>query len=193
MNERQEQILLSLDRFSFMSRRHLQRLHRLGGDRNAQKVLKQMDEYLHSFRDGDTVYYLNKYGREMIGSTRRIKRTLQTKHTLMRNDFYFYIGCPVYWKNEMKVVIDGKVILIADAIFKKDGRYHFLEVDNTQTMAENKIKIGKYKDLLNKGLQQQFGYFPTLHIVTANRMRVKRFKEMCEGLPVNVYWIDDIK
>ena len=89
--ERQEQILHSLDRFGFLSRSHLQKLHRLGGDRNAQKVLKRMEEYLYSFREDGygAVYYLNKVGRQMIGSNKVVKRTLQVRHALMRNDFFF--------------------------------------------------------------------------------------------------------
>lgn len=154
-----------------------------------------MEEYLYSFRDGaDTIYYLNKLGRDMIGSKRQVKRSLQTKHTLMRNDFYFYMGCPPDWRNEMKVAIGEKVILIADAIFKKDGRYQFLEVDHTQTMTENKLKINRYRDIFNSGqFQQQFGYFPNLHIVTINNVRVRRFKDMCEGLPAKVYLLEELK
>lgn len=178
-----------------MSRAHIQRLHRLGSVRNAQKVLKQMEEYLHSFRDGyDTVYYLSKLGRDMIGSNKQVKRSLQTKHTLMRNDFFFHVGCPSYWRNELKVMIEGKVMVIPDAIFMKNQRYHFLEIDNTQTMTENRLKIERYKALHATGqFQRQHQYFPMLHIVTVNRSRTKRFTEMCEGLPVQVYLHDDIK
>ncbi|MEC2133492.1 replication-relaxation family protein [Brevibacillus centrosporus] len=178
-----------------MSRSHIQRLHRLGSVRNAQKVLKQMEEYLHCFREGyDTVYYLSKLGRDMIGAKKQVKRSLQTRHTLMRNDFFFYIGCPSYWKNELKVTNEGKVMVIPDATFQKNQRYHFLEIDNTQTMAENRIKIERYKEFFATGLfQKQYRHFPTIHIVTINRSRMKRFTELCEGLPVQVYLYDDIK
>ncbi|MDR7318947.1 replication-relaxation family protein [Brevibacillus nitrificans] len=177
-----------------MSRTHIQRLHRLGSVRNAQKVLKQMEEYLHSFREGyDTVYYLSKLGRDMIGSKKQVKRSLQTKHSLMRNDFFFHVGCPSYWKNEMKVVV-GELTIVPDATFKKNQRLHFLEIDNTQTMTENRLKIERYKALHATGLfQRQYQYFPMIHIVTVNRSRVRRFIEMCEGLPVQVYLYDDIK
>ncbi|MED1949009.1 replication-relaxation family protein [Brevibacillus centrosporus] len=179
-----------------MSRSQIQRLHRLGGDRNAQIVLKQMEEYLHCFREGryGTVYYLSKMGRDMIGAKKQVKRTLQTKHTLMRNDFFFYIGCPSNWSNETKVTIDEKVMVISDAVFVKDKKYHFLEVDNTQTMTENRLKIEKYREIYKTGqFQRQYQYFPTLHVVTVNRSRMKRFTDMCDGLPVQVYLIDDIK
>lgn len=194
--ERHEQILHSLDRFSFMSRGHIQRLHRLGGDRNAQKVMQQLQEYVCSFREPryGAVYYLNREGRQMIGSTKRVRRTLQTTHTLMRNDFFFHAGCPAYWKNELKVSVDGKVKVVPDAVFTANKRYHFLEVDNTQAMVENRLKIDRYRELLQTGqFQRQYGYFPMLHIVTVSKSRVGRFKAMCDGLPAQVYLIDDIK
>lgn len=154
-----------------------------------------MEEYLNSFRDGhyDTVYYLSKLGRDMIGSKKQVKRTLQTKHTLMRNDFFFYIGCPSKWTNEVKVT-DGETNLVTDALFTKSNKHQFLEVDNTQTMTENSLKIRKYREMFDRGLfQKEFGYYPTLHIVTVNKSRVRKFNDMCEGLPVQVYLHDDIK
>ena len=184
-----------MDRFGFLSRGQLQRLHRLGGDRNAQKVLRQMGDLVHSFREEryGTVYYLNKHGRQMIGSKKVVKRTLQIRHTLMRNDFFFHVGCPVNWRNEIKVT-DGQTTLVADALFMKNKQYHFLEVDNTQTMVENSAKIKRYREMFDRGLfQQQFGYFPTLHIVTVSPGRVRRFRDICEGMPSSVYLIDDIR
>ncbi|WP_161798198.1 replication-relaxation family protein [Aneurinibacillus tyrosinisolvens] len=185
---------MSLDRFSFLTRRHIQQLHRLGGDRNAQKVLQQMEQYLHTFKEGyDTVHYLNKLGREMIGSEKQVKRTLQAKHILMRNDFFFFVGCPITWKNEVKTT-DGKVTIKTDAMFTRNKQHNFVEIDNTQTMSENRVKMDRYKQLFENGaFQKQFGYFPTLHIVTVNKSRMKRFKDMCEGMPVEVYLVNDIK
>lgn len=154
-----------------------------------------MEEYLQSFREDQygTVYYLSKIGRQMIGSKKVVRRTLQTRHTLMRNDFFFYMGYPPNWRNEIKVT-DGNTTLVTDAVFVKNNRYHFLEVDNTQTMAENGAKIKRYREMFERGLfQKEFGYFPTLHIVTVSRSRVRRFVELCEGLPVKVYHSEDIR
>jgi len=154
-----------------------------------------MEEFVHSFREDryGTVYYLNKCGRQMIGSKKIYKRTLQVRHTLMRNDFYLYVGCPTNWKNELKVT-DGQTTIVTDAVFMKNKQYHFLEVDNTQAMVENSAKIRKYREMFNRGLfQKEFGYFPTLHIVTVSAGRVRRFKELCEDLPASIYVIDDIR
>lgn len=153
-----------------------------------------MEEYLQCFREEayGTVYYLSRAGRELIGSQKVVRRTLQIRHSLMRTDFYFFMSCPRNWRNEIKVT-DGHTTLITDALFMKDNRHNFLEIDNTQSMAENGTKIRKYKEMHDRGLfQKEFGYFPTLHIVTVNKSRIRRFTELCKGLPVQVYLINDI-
>lgn len=153
-----------------------------------------MEEYLCSFRqDGyGMVYYLNKNGRQMISSQKVVKRTLQVRHTLMRNDFYFYAGCPSSWRNEIKVT-DGQTTIVTDALFTKERKHNFLEVDNTQSMAENSAKIKRYREMFDRGLfQKEFGYFPALHIVTVSKNRVRKFSELCSGLPVQVHYSEDI-
>ncbi len=154
-----------------------------------------MEEYLCSFREEGygAVYYLNKVGRQMIGSNKVVKRTLQVRHALMRNDFFFYMRCPINWKHEVKVT-DGTTTLVTDVHFTKNRVHHFLEVDNTQSMAENCAKIRRYTEMFGRGVfQRELGYFPTLHIVTVSKSRVRRFEEMCKGLPAQVYCIEDIK
>ncbi|PEI87275.1 hypothetical protein CN679_22635 [Bacillus pseudomycoides] len=61
---------MSLKKLGFLSRKQIQVLHDLGGDRNASRVMKDLEEYVSSFRDSEKVYYLNKEGRERIGSNR---------------------------------------------------------------------------------------------------------------------------
>lgn len=154
-----------------------------------------MEEYLYSFREESygTVYYLNRAGRQMIGSHKIVRRSMQIRHSLVRTDFYFYMGCPGNWRNEIKVT-DGQTTLVTDALFVKEKRYNFLEVDNTQSMAENAAKIRRYRDMFDRGLfQKEFGYFPTLHIVTVSRGRIKRFTELCKGMTVKVYYSEDIR
>nr|MBS7717071.1 hypothetical protein [Vibrio cholerae] len=55
---RTESIHLSLKKLGFLSRKQIQVLHDLGGDRNASRVMKTLEEYVSSFRDGEKVYYL---------------------------------------------------------------------------------------------------------------------------------------
>lgn len=154
-----------------------------------------MEEYLCSFREEayGTVYYLSRAGRQMIGSQKVVRRTLQVRHTLMRNDFFFLMGCPIKWRHEIKVT-DGQTTLVTDALFVKDRQHHFLEVDNTQSMVENATKIKRYRQMFERGqFQREMSYFPTLHILTVSRNRVKRFAELCEGLPVKIYHHQDIR
>jgi len=48
--------------------------------------MKDLEEYVNSFRDGEMVFYLNQAGRECIGCKKKRVRTNQTKHFIMRND-----------------------------------------------------------------------------------------------------------
>lgn len=89
---------------------------------------------------------------------------------------------------------DGMTTLVTDVHFIKNRAHQFLEVDNTQSMAENCAKIKRYREMFERGVfQREFGYFPTLHVVTVSKSRVRRFEEMCKGLPAQVYRIEDIK
>ncbi len=64
--EREEQILLSLKKLDFLTTQQLKQIHDLKSDRNAQRVLKQMEQYLNHFRDGQHIYYLNNNGRKRV-------------------------------------------------------------------------------------------------------------------------------
>ena len=111
----------------------------------------------------------------------------------MRNDFYIYMGYPHEWENEMKVS-DGTFEVICDSYFKKDGKYHFLEVDCTQKMSVNKKKIEQYKGLMREGkLTKKLGYFPKLMWLTTTELRRKQLTTLCKGLPYGVYTVSDIR
>lgn len=111
----------------------------------------------------------------------------------MRNDFYIFAGYPSEWTNEMNVK-DDKYSVICDAWFKKEGRFHFLEVDSTQKMKENKSKVEQYSGLFQAGhLKNHLGYFPSLIWLTTTEYRRKLLKELCKDLPSEVYTIEDIR
>ncbi|MBH0166295.1 replication-relaxation family protein [Fictibacillus sp. 7GRE50] len=193
MNKRQEMILISLKTHHFLNRDQIMKLHDLKSKGNTNKVLKCMKPYISSFREGfDTIYYLSKEGREMVGCERICKKTPQINHFIMRNQFYLFAQCPKEWKIEQK--IGGQIV--CDAAFKQGGKWHFLEVDNNATMTANKKKIEKYKKLYESKMFQNhkdYGYFPTLLWLTTNDFRQKKLLELCRGLPCNVFMIDDIK
>jgi Replication-relaxation len=193
MNQREQEILLSLKIHHFLNRDQIMKLHDLKSVRNTNRVLSKMKPYLLIVKDGfDTIYCLSKEGREMVGCERIRKRTSQVNHFIMRNQFYIFANQPKEWKIEQK--IGGQIV--CDAAFKQGGKWHFLEVDNNATMTANRKKIEKYKKLYESRLFQNhkdYGYFPLLLWVTTNDYRQKKLLELCRGIPCNVFMIDDIK
>lgn len=193
LNPRQEQILLSLKKLDYLNRNQIQRLHRLGKTRNTNRVLNDLTSFLSSYREGyQTVYYLNSFGREYVNSQKVRKKSQFVNHVIMRNEFFLFMKCPVEWKNEMRVK-DGKVNLIVDAWFKSGGKFHFLEVDSTQKMAENRAKINAYRELQQRGIiARDVGYFPVLVWLTASDYRKKQLQSLLEGIPSRVFSLSEI-
>jgi hypothetical protein len=194
-HERKEKILLSLDRLGFASRSQLQRIHELGSDRNACRVLKNMDEYFNTFRLEETIFYLNKNGRDMIGSNIIRTKTNQIRHILMRNELYIFFGCPQIWSVEEDVKINDKIYVRPDVRFKTD-RMYFAEIDNVQRMNVNIKKIEKYAELKStNAFQKQFGYFPQLVWLTKTEHRKRRLVSLCREKQLSnfVATLDDVR
>lgn len=194
LTPRQEQILLLLKRFDFMSRDQLRKYCRLGTVRNANRELLKIAEYINKSRDDQqSIYYLNKIGREYVDCEKIRKKGGHVIHTVMRNEFWSYIGYPFEWKNEVKVS-DGKTTIVVDAMYKKEHQ-HFLEVDHTKTMKENRLKIDKYINLFNNGLiAESLGHFPTVVFLTTTELRRKQLQDALKPLPgAKVYTMTDIK
>lgn len=114
------------------------------------------------------------------------------KHIIMRNQFWLFYNCPKDWQNEVKIS-NGDHSVITDAMFSRNGFRFFLEVDNLQTMKENRDKIDRYKNLM-PSLVQQFGYHPTLVWLTNTEMRRKQLEGACasSALKFLVYTMNDI-
>ena len=194
LNQRQEQILLVLKRFDFMTRDQLRKYCRLGTIRNANRVLNDLSDYLMNIRDGyQSIYYLNKEGRAYVDCDKIRKKGGHVQHTVMRNEFWFFIGCPFEWKNEVKVS-DGNTTIVCDAMYK-NVQQHFLEVDHTKSMKENRIKIQKYIQLHQNGLiAESLGHFPAVIWLTTSELRRKQLQDACKSLPGSkVYTMADIK
>lgn len=183
-----------MKKLDYLERDQISTIHRLGKVRNTNRVLKDLSPFLSSFKDEyKTVYYLSPDGREYVNSQKIRRKNQFVPHVVMRNQFYIFSGFPKDWQNEMKLS-DGKYTVICDALFKKGGKYHCLEIDNIQKMRENRVKISNYKGMFERGIaKQQLGHFPLLIWVTTTELRRKQLLELCEGLPVRVYTIDEIK
>ncbi|MED4716310.1 replication-relaxation family protein [Bacillus badius] len=199
--ERQERILLSLDRLGFATREQLQQVHALGQKRNALKILQGMSEWLnvrrHPERDCANVYYLNKEGCRMIGSETERKYTSEVEHYLMRNDVYIHFNCPDDFVVEREVAFrvgHAEKIIKPDARFSYDDKICFLEVDRTQSMAANKKKIERYAEL-SPLFQEQFAYPPVIIFYTLTESRRERLYSLAEehGVKVMVLSRYDLK
>lgn len=195
LSNRQEQILLLLKKFDFLTRDQLNRYFKIGTVRHTNRVLGGLSDYLMSIREGyQTIYYLSKEGKDYVGCEKIRKKNSNVQHAIMRNEMWLFYGCPADWKSELKVS-DGLVKVIVDGMFMKHLQYHFLEVDRMQTMKENRLKIARYKELAKNGLiTQKLGHFPTVVWLTNSELRRKQLQEACKGLPgVKVYTLTDIK
>ena len=192
LSQRNEQILLLLKKFDFLTRDQINKHFNLGKLRNTNRVLGNLSEYLSCVRDGDqSIYYLNKNGREYVDCEKVRKKGGHVQHVVMRNEIWLHFKCPKDWRNEVKIS-DEKTSVVADAVFTRNGFYNFLEVDNLQSMKENRAKINRYKELLDS-LVKQFGYFPTLVWLTTTEHRRKQLESACNGLNFKVFTINDIQ
>ncbi|OMF59157.1 hypothetical protein BK138_08475 [Paenibacillus rhizosphaerae] len=185
-------MLSSFDSFGFLTTSQVQRLHNLGGIRNTLRILTDMKEYLHSFREGETVWYLNAAGRRTIGSETIRKRNQTTRHVIMRNEVYI-AKRPELWRPEYAIKWDGKEI-VCDALFRTGKEYTFVEIDLTQTMKANEGKIAAYRALRETGKwQARYGEFPRLLFVTSTNYRKERITRAVGDLVTDVVTLIDLR
>jgi len=73
MNEmtmlREESIISTLDKLGYANRRHLLLINNLGGDRNANRILSEMekDKSIKSILTEQKIYYVANRGKEKVG------------------------------------------------------------------------------------------------------------------------------
>lgn len=166
----------------------MQTVHNLKGDRNANRILNDMSEYLHSFRHGlENVYYLSKEGRERIKSNVIRKKTPNVQHYLLRNQLWIYLKYPSTWKNEVRIKAKD-ISIVADAMFKRGKSNVFVEVDISQPMINNRKKIDKYRQI-----RDLTGHNFLLVWVTELESRRAKLQEMMGDLKGKVFTLNDIK
>ncbi|MCK1985192.1 MULTISPECIES: replication-relaxation family protein [Peribacillus] len=193
--QREEHILRSLKRFDYLTRGQIQAIHDLKSDRNAQRVLKQMEDYVNILKDGENIYYLNSKGREIANCEKIRKSTGNIQHFIMRNHLYIACGCPQNWRNEIRIKSEGRtkkenIVCVADALFTKGDAYTIVEVDNTQKMKKNQLKIEKYRELKQRGT---FGFMaPTFLWITTSEYRRKELLKLSHGLNTQVFLLSEL-
>lgn len=183
---RQEKILLSLSELTYATRKQLQVINDLGGDRNARRVLLDMERegLIKSVRYNSKVYYISNKGSDYIGKSNTRLNKKEIQHALMRNDLYIKLGMPHSWQKEAKVVVNDDVVLISDARFKVADKYYFVEIDNQQSMKVNGEKIKKYRGIFEM-IEQEFGYRPTLIWHTLSDVRKEKLAKLCKKHNIN--------
>lgn len=179
--KREERILLRLHDLNFATQRQLQIIENLGGTRNAHRILHRMekDRVISSIRREQKIYYLSNKGKEQIGSNQPRLGRDNIKHTLMRNDLYIKLGIPKGWKKEARINRNDKTLLVADAMYTKNNKFYFVEIDNVQTMRTNYDKIKKYKEVSDM-IYRQYDHYPTLIWYTLSDVRKSKLKNTCE-------------
>ena len=84
--------------------------HDLKSYRNACRIVKQLSPYIHeTMYEREKVIYLNKDGRELIGSAKEVKRNSLMGHTLLANEAYLYFNCPIDWQTEYSIEVKEAV------------------------------------------------------------------------------------
>ncbi|WP_286143820.1 replication-relaxation family protein [Bacillus sp. UNCCL81] len=185
-----------MKRLDYLTTSQIQILHNLKSERNAQRVLKQMSDYVNVVKQGQYIYFLNAKGRGIVDCKKVRKSTGNFLHFVMRNALYIAYGMPTSWKNEIKISSKGAtkkdtVVNIADALFKYQDTYHIVEVDNEQSMANNRKKIDKYNQLINR---KAFGEYPPVMIwITTTELRRKQLTDLCTkyGITSQVFTAND--
>lgn len=201
-------ILSTVDRLGVVSVKQLHEILRLGSYRNTCRIINQLEEYLHVERGRQKIVYLNKEGRNLIGSNREVKKSALFDHILLTNKVYIHYDCPVTWKREhiisirqepvhaFQIQVKGlsiknEVKLIADAMFERNGYTHLIEVDNTLPMVENKKKIKRYLELWPE-IRKRYSN-PKLCIFTKSEKRKRTFQEGLRNVPNEIFTFEEIK
>ncbi|MBU5212208.1 hypothetical protein [Heyndrickxia oleronia] len=201
-----ESLLTTIDQLGMVTIRQLRQKHDLKSYRNACRVVKQLEPYIHTtFFNKEKVLYLNKSGVDLIGSTRDIKRNPAfIKHSLLANEVYFHFNCPLDWKREhiielesikQGIIFSGLKLtykkVIADAKFERNGYMHLIEIDNARKMIENHKKIDSYVEVM----KQINHTIPVLYVFTLSKDRKRKFESWIKqnNLRAHVHTFDEIK
>ncbi|WP_335871985.1 replication-relaxation family protein [Bacillus sp. 2205SS5-2] len=197
--ERIEKLLTTIDLLGVATIKQLMQIHDLKSYRNAARIISDtLSPFLNqTYYNKQKIFYLNKDGRELIGSNKEIKKSPIIEHTLLRNEVYLYCQCPRDWRVECRLESKQKNLnlkaiqvsglkpanslkVVADAVYAKNGYVYFIEVDNMQTMLENQKKVEKYAEIIPKIRDQFNNACPILCVYTTTDTRKKKFAEMLQ-------------
>lgn len=194
--------------------KHLLHIHDLKSYRNAARIIStQLKPYINeTFFEREKVFYLNKEGRDLIGSMNGPQKPTLILHTLLRNEVYLYYQFPQEWKTEytietsikpqrnVDIIINSnikakdKLKVVSDAMFTRNGYVHFIEVDNTRDMIDNRKKIETYAEILPL-IRKDYKEAPVLIFFTTTEDRKRKLSDWLKGRSIRheVKTFDEIK
>lgn len=183
---RHERILSSLSELTYATREQLQIINKLGGDRNARRILLEMERegLIKSVRYDKKIYYISNKGNDYIGKGNSRLNKKEIQHVLMRNDLYIKLGMPSTWKKEAQIIVNDEIVIISDARYQIGDKYYFIEIDYKRSMKANEEKIKKYKEVFDL-IEQEFNYKPLLIWYTISDVRKERLARWCRKYDVN--------
>lgn len=178
-----------MKKLDYLSTSQILILHNLKSIRNTIKTLNLLKPYLNSFREGENIYYLNDKGRAFVDCDKVRTKKTTVVHYIMRNYIYIAFEEPNSWQNEMRFRHE-KINVVCDALFKIASQFHIVEVDYTQKMQNNRMKIEKYKKLINLNV---FKTRPKFIWITTTEYRKKELTKLLEGLEHYIFLLQDFK
>jgi hypothetical protein len=182
---------MTIDRLGIVKIRHLQKIHDLGSYRNACKIVNCLEKYTNqTYHEKEKVIYLNKKGRDLIGSESEVNGIAMVKHYLLRNEVYLHFNQPSDWISEYTletnveaprtadIIVQGvkastKRKLVTDALFTRNGYSYLIEIDNTRDMIDNRKKVQNYAEILPL-VRKDFQSVPVLYFFTTTETRRKK-------------------
>lgn len=203
-----ETLLTTIDRLGVVKIKHLQQIHNLNYRNTCHIVSKHLRPFINeTYYQKEKVIYLNKKGKEFICSTKEdIKIGNSTYHSLLRNEVYIYLNCPIDWKTEHvyekeiqppnrygisfgNMSISSKKKIVCDAVYKRNGYVYLIEIDNERKMIDNKKKIEAYREIMPWITDGA----PILCFYTKTETRRKKLKEWLGDIRHEVKTFEEIK
>jgi hypothetical protein len=202
--ERIESLLSTIDKLGMVKIKHLLYIHDLKSYRNAARIVStQLKPYINeTFFNREKVIYLNKEGRALIGSLNGPQKPTLILHTLLRNEVYLHYDCPLNWENEytleaqlkprssLEIHLGGNMKfkeslkVVCDAMFTRNGYVHFIEIDNTRDMIDNRKKIETYAEIIPL-IRKDFQESPKVIFFTTTENRKKKLSGWLKGRSIN--------
>jgi|GEM_PF-1749987 len=205
--DRMELVLGTIDRLGVVTVKQLHEILKFSNYRKTCRIVQSLEQYLNVDRSKQKIVYLNKEGRNFLGSENEVKKSPLFDHMLLCNLVFIYYNCPISWHREYVVEfeqnrpvlnfikveginVSNKQKFVSDAYFERNGYSYFIEVDNKRDMKDNKKKINKYIELWPK-IRERFQN-PRLCVFTHSDKRKKMFLDWTKNIPNEVKVFSEI-